>query len=153
MPVTNASSAIKAGTVAYFAASSPPAGWLAANGAAVSRTTYAALFNAIGTTFGTGDGSTTFNLPDLRGEFIRGWDNGRGVDSGRTFGSAQSHQMQSHVHTYPNALGGGYNPVAGLTVLVDGSASVAYNSSATGGTSNGSENRPRNIALLACIKF
>ena len=57
-------------------------GWLKANGAAVSRTAYGDLFAKIGTVFGSRDGSTTFNLPDLRGEFIRGWDNGRGVDSG-----------------------------------------------------------------------
>jgi len=60
-----------------------PDGWRACSGQAVSRTTYAALFAAIGTEYGVGDGSTTFDLPDLRGEFLRGWDNGRGVDSGR----------------------------------------------------------------------
>ena len=63
---------VPTGTVAYIAASSAPGGWLKCNGAAVSRTTYAALFAAIGTTFGAGDGSTTFKLPDLRGEFVRG---------------------------------------------------------------------------------
>ena len=79
-----------AGLVAPFSMSSCPSGWLAADGSAVSRATYAALFAAVGTTFGAGDGSTTFNLPELRGEFIRGWDNGRGVDAGRAFGSAQA---------------------------------------------------------------
>ncbi|MCK9131735.1 phage tail protein [Haemophilus influenzae] len=64
------------GEVAFFARTTPPSGWLKANGAAVSRTTYAALFAAIGTTFGAGDGSSTFNLPDLRGEFVRGLDDG-----------------------------------------------------------------------------
>jgi microcystin-dependent protein len=82
------------GQVAYFAVSSAPTGWLKANGALVSRTTYATLFAAVGTTFGVGDGSTTFALPDMRGEFPRGWDDGRGVDSGRVFGSAQLDQMQ-----------------------------------------------------------
>lgn len=77
------------GQVAFFARSTAPTGWLKANGAAISRTTYAALFAAIGATFGAGDGSTTFNLPDLRGQFPRGWDDGRGVDAGRAFGSAQ----------------------------------------------------------------
>ena len=48
-----------------------------------SRTTYANLFNVIGTSFGAGNGSTTFNVPDLRGYFIRGWDNGKGTDAGK----------------------------------------------------------------------
>ncbi|WP_231679148.1 phage tail protein, partial [Ralstonia pseudosolanacearum] len=52
--------------------------------------TYAALYAEIGTTFGAGDGAATFNLPDLRGEFLRGWDDGRGVDSGRGIGTWQS---------------------------------------------------------------
>ena len=89
---------VPSGTVLYFAGSAAPAGWLKANGAAVSRTAYAALFAAIGTTYGGGDFRNTFNLPDLRGEFIRGWDDGRGVDTGRVFGSAQAHALQSHQH-------------------------------------------------------
>ena len=89
---------VPSGTVLYFAGSRAPAGWLKANGAAVSRTAYAALFAAIGTTYGAGDFLNTFNLPDLRGEFIRGWDDGRGVDTGRVFGSAQAHALQSHQH-------------------------------------------------------
>lgn len=65
------------GTVIAFAGnpSSAPSGYLLCNGAAVSRTTYAKLFEAIGTTYGTGNGSTTFNLPDLTGRFIQGYDN------------------------------------------------------------------------------
>jgi phage-related tail fiber protein len=64
----------------------------------ISRTTYADLFAAIGTTFGVGDGSTTFGIPDLRGEFARGWDDARGVDTGRTFGSAQAEDFKAHTH-------------------------------------------------------
>ncbi len=82
-----------------FARSTAPSGYLKCNGAAISRTTYAALFSAIGTTFGAGDGSTTFNIPDLRGEFIRGWDDARGVDTSRVFGSWQDGQNLSHTHT------------------------------------------------------
>ena len=89
---------VPSGAVLYFAGRTAPAGWLKANGAAVSRTAYAALFAAIGTTYGAGDGRSTFNLPDLRGEFLRGWDDGRGVDAGRVFGSAQAHALQSHQH-------------------------------------------------------
>lgn len=78
-----------AGTVMYFAGQAAPNGWLKANGAAVSRTVYADLYAAIGTTYGEGDGSTTFNLPDLRGEFVRGFDDGRQVDIGRALGTWQ----------------------------------------------------------------
>ena len=97
---------VPSGAVLYFAGRTAPAGWLKANGAAVSRTAYAALFAAIGTTYGAGDGRTTFNLPDLRGEFIRGWDDGRGVDAGRVFGSAQAHALQSHQHGLAMAADG-----------------------------------------------
>ncbi len=77
------------GIVLPFAGATAPTGWLLCQGQTVSRTTYAALFAAIGTAFGVGDGSTTFGLPDMRGEFPRGLDAGRGVDAGRTLGSAQ----------------------------------------------------------------
>lgn len=77
------------GSIFTFAMTTVPQGYLTCNGAAVGRNTYPALFNAIGTTYGAGNGSTTFNLPDLRGEFIRGWDNGRGIDPYRIFGTLQ----------------------------------------------------------------
>lgn len=85
--------------VMYFPRTTAPTGWLKCNGAAISRTAYSNLFAIIGTTFGAGDGVNTFNLPDLRGEFIRGWDDGRGVDSGRALGSAQAGSLGSHTHT------------------------------------------------------
>lgn len=94
-----AGTAPPAGAVMPFAQSSAPTGWLKCNGAAVSRTTYATLFAAIGTTYGAGDGSTTFNLPDLRGEFVRGLDDGRGIDAARALGSAQADANKSHSHT------------------------------------------------------
>lgn len=87
------------GMLGYFPTTTAPPGWLKANGAAVSRTTYAALFARIGTSAGAGDGSTTFNVPDMRGEFARGLDDGRGVDTGRVLGSAQAGQNASHTHT------------------------------------------------------
>lgn len=86
------------GALQYFAATSAPPGWLKANGAAVSRTTYARLFARVSTVYGSGDGSTTFNVPDMRGEFLRGLDDGRGVDSGRTLGTFQGSQNLSHAH-------------------------------------------------------
>jgi len=138
--------AMPVGEIAYFAQSSPPTGWLKANGAAVSRTTYSDLFTAIGTTFGEGDGSTTFNLPDLRGEFLRGWDDSRGIDSGRVFGSAQADDFKAHTHQVkydPMRLNGG-----------GGGPAVDWGSSLSTTTSTGgAETRPRNIALLACIRY
>ena len=90
---------LPAATVHAFAGTTAPEGWAMCDGSAVSRTEYAALFAAIGTTYGVGDGSTTFNLPDMRGEFLRGLDNmgtaagarGKDVDgTARTVGQTQS---------------------------------------------------------------
>ena len=138
------------GDIVFTAKNTAPTGTIKANGAAVSRTTYAALFAAIGTTFGVGNGSSTFNVPDLRGEFIRGWDDGRGVDSGRAFGSAQSSQNLAHTHA-PSAGGAFYTSVGGSGAFGGGSIPV-LNDGATS-SSGGTEARPRSVALLACIKF
>lgn len=75
------------GEVKAFAGTSAPEGYLICQGQAVSRTTYAELFAVLGTTYGIGDGLTTFNLPDYRGTFLRGLDAGKGLDAGRTLGS------------------------------------------------------------------
>lgn len=96
------------GQVSHTAAATVPSGWLEANGDLVSRTQYARLFKAIGTTYGAGDGVTTFKLPDLRGEFIRGWDHGRGVDSGRAAGSAQGDMYGRHSHSGSTNSGGSH---------------------------------------------
>jgi len=155
-----AASGVSPGAVMTFAMSAAPTGWLKANGAAVSRTTYAALFAAIGTTFGAGDGSTTFNLPDLRGEFIRGWDDSRGIDSGRAFGSAQADAFQGHYHSMTaNDYGGGNNgPSNNIGRNSQNLSGYQQVTSPTSDGTNGtprtaSETRPRNVALLACIKF
>jgi microcystin-dependent protein len=138
--------AIPSGTIINVAMNTAPSGYLKANGAAVSRTTYAALFTAIGSTFGVGDGSTTFNVPDLRGEFVRGWDDSRGIDSGRVFGSAQADELKAHVHSVTS---GNSSNAQGSTPFESAStANNSYNTNSTGGA----ETRPRNIALLACIK-
>ena len=86
------------GMIGYFPFDKAPTGWLKANGAAVSRTAYAELFSKLGEKWGKGDGFNTFNLPDLRGEFIRGLDDGRGIDVDRTIGSNQGDQLRSHTH-------------------------------------------------------
>ena len=96
---------IPPGVILMYGAPTAPTGWLECDGSAVSRTTYSSLFAIVGTTFGVGDGSTTFNLPDLRGEFIRGWDHGRGVDTGRELGTGQVDEIKSHDHASPDVLG------------------------------------------------
>jgi microcystin-dependent protein len=90
---------VPTGSVHMMATTTAPSGYLKCDGAAISRTAFADLFAIIGTTHGEGDGSSTFNVPDLRGEFVRGWDDSRGVDSGRTFGSSQSDTNKQHNHT------------------------------------------------------
>lgn len=132
------------GQVNAFARTTAPTGWLKANGAAVSRTTYNALFAAIGTTFGAGDGSATFNLPDLRGEFVRGLDDGRGVDAGRAIATAQTDSVRN-----PGIVAEATNPFDAGTTAGNG-----YLRTGSGGVviSAGSETRPRNVALLYCIK-
>ena len=159
-----------AGTVIWSARSSAPPGYLKANGAAVSRGTYSALFAAIGTTYGAGDGSTTFNVPDLRGEFVRGWDDGRGLDSGRGLGSVQGQSYQSHDHPVSTSVsdpGHSHSISAAFAFgrggpdvnVLDGGNSRGTSASQTGisvstsiGASGGSETRPRNVSLLGCIK-
>jgi microcystin-dependent protein len=157
--------ALPSGLVATFAMNTAPTGWLKANGATISRATYANLFTAIGTTFGAGDGSTTFRLPDMRGEFPRGWDDGRGVDSGRVFGSAQGHLFASHGHNLYSATSSGgttYGIGSGSAKAIGAtgtSAALGYYTNIAGvgvaavQATGGSETRPRNIALLYCIKF
>lgn len=142
------------GKFGEFGMSTAPTGWLECNGAAVNRTTYAALFAAIGTTWGAGDGSTTFNLPDARGYALRGWDHGSGVDAGRAFGSAQQDDFKSHTHAAVNNVGGSATysvqlqhaqasgPGQGDELVVSGAIL------ATGGA----ETRMKNIAVLVCIK-
>lgn len=232
-----AAAVVPVAAIQPFATSAPPSGWLKANGAAVSRATYASLFAALVTAagftpqaftvtlanpavftkaahglqngarvrlatagalptglnsttdyfvevinadtfylsltlmgariatsgaqngvhtflqswFGLGDGATTFNLPDLRGEFLRGWDDGRGVDYGRVFGSVQMDDFKSHDHvagSYGSAYGSGATAYGGVG-LPAGADKIWTNTKPTGGA----ETRPRNVAILVCIKY
>lgn len=149
--LADALSELLCGSVAYFATPDAPYGWTEADGGLRSRTVYARLFARIGTRFGAGDGVSTFNVPDLRGEFLRGWDDGRGIDAGRTFGSAQADELKSHSHlAYTGYSDGSYGGLRSALQTVDWGAAIrAGTIQATGGT----ETRPRNVALLACIKF
>ena len=142
--VVNTITPIEPGSVFNIGGSTFPSGYFECNGAAISRTTYADLFARIGTTSGSGNGSTTFNIPDLRGEFVRGWDHGRGVDSGRSVGSYQADELRSHRHTQHNL----FAPAPG----VDAGFGARDNTSNTGYT-GGAETRPRNRALMYIIKY
>lgn len=148
------------GAVVAFAMVTPPNGWLTCNGQAVSRITYSRLFTAIGTAFGAGDGTTTFNLPDLRGEFIRGWDEGRGADTGRGFGSWQdAYAGYNNVTAYSDdGDADGNSPFKSMSGFTINGVSVFdnYTGARSGQTwsipviANGA--RPRNVALRYCIK-
>ena len=89
---------VPTGSVFCMAVATVPSGYKECNGDEVSRTAFSALFAVIGTQYGTGDGSSTFNLPDLRGEFVRGFDNGRNIDSGRSIGQFQADENKQHNH-------------------------------------------------------
>ena len=136
--------AVPAGTVIAFAGAATPAGYLLCDGSQQSRTTYAALFAVVGTTYGAGDGSTTFNLPDLRGEFVRGLDSGRGVDSGRALGSFQADEIKAHTHTVTTGGTGSAIDGGGDRDSDDGTQATS--------SFGGVETRPRNIAMNYIVK-
>lgn len=165
------------GSIAAFAMKTPPEGWLECDGSAVSRTEYSRLFAKIGTTFGEGNGSTTFNLPDLRNEFIRGWDSRQ-----RSLGSKQGSAFQNHTHGFSGnsvsiTSGSHSHSVSSSgstsikTGLFSAKTAAAHRSGSTGSVSHShtfttsgtvtestsanaaNETRPRNIALMYCIKY
>jgi microcystin-dependent protein len=206
------------GLFGLFTTPTPPAGWLRMNGAALSRLTYANLYGAIGAMYGAPD-SSTFAIPDVRGEFIRCLDDGRGVDPGRGIGNWQTDAFRSHwhggtalfvgdhvhganawtdvqgwhghavvdnwhAHGMPTVVtnqvgnqlrgGGQANPdtLVGTTtqsspsnIGIAGDGNHAHNVGVSIGAGGGhqhaiqtdwqggTETRPRNIALLACIKY
>lgn len=166
-----ASLVVPAGAVCSFAGTSAPDGWLVCDGAAVSRTTHAALFAQIGTAFGAGDGEATFNLPDLRNEFVRGSSATRAVGSWEDWAtgapkakSAEAGRLlkdgttNADLSAYPNtALG-----FARITSATDPQSHSSVGASVQDLSDNepdlvfvangDAETRPRNVALLYCIK-
>ena len=157
---------VPAGAVFHVAQSTAPNGYLICDGAGYSTSTYVDLFNAIGYTFGGGAGF--FYVPDLRGEFIRGWDGPapRGTDIARAFGSTQTDSVKAHTHDYDDLYG--LNDDSGPAVYDrngnrvyqysswgdDGdndSGNPAYFYSRTAATGD-VETRPTNVALLPIIK-
>lgn len=162
---------LPSGLVQWYAGNTPPAGWLFCNGQILDTVTYPQLFAAIGRTYtGTSVPSSQFQVPDLRGQFLRGWDNRStgGVDSGRAFGSAQNDTFGSHRHTLTlntvDYAAGFKDTKAALGLNTDqqqtGQKSTAGNMTPIpqgGGEAisaeGGSETRPKNVALLPIIKI
>jgi microcystin-dependent protein len=153
---------VPAGAVQAFAMNSAPTGWLAADGTAVSRSTYAALFAAISTTYGAGDGSTTFALPDLRGIFVRGSGSQTisGITYNKTFAAKEGDAFQGHQHAVTHdaqKLIGPVHTIAGGFGAESVPASIQIGNPTTDGANGtprtASETRPANIAMLYCIKF
>lgn len=162
---------VPVGAIFQLFRDTPPSGFLECNGAAISRSTYASLFGQIGTMFGAGNGSTTFNLPDLRGEFLRGWDHGRGIDDGRGMGSWQPGTLvgsydDDTMGQHPGYLRGGsfygfgrdmvdpslYPGFSGVSYLETGGEPSTY-PMPVGINSFYGVTRPRNRAVMFCIKY
>ncbi len=166
------------GAIAYYPSTTPPVGYVKANGALLNRALYPSLWafaQASGNLaasdgawtsgqFSPGNGTTTFRIPDLRGYHLRGFDDGRGIDTGRTLGSVQADQFAAHTHGvtdpghthgYKKPDGGTLSPQANATT---NTASNSVTDSAVTGITiqsagTGTETRVKNIALTACIKY
>jgi microcystin-dependent protein len=152
------------GAIKMYAGASAPTGYLFCKGQAVSRSTYSALFAVIGIAYGSGDGSTTFNLPDTQGIFVRGAgsQNIAGIDYSGTLAAKQNDQFQSHIHS-PN-LFKDYSFTNGSSATVKTGDSGAGNTSlmktlgpesdaVDNPTRTGKETRPANISLNYIIKY
>ncbi|RON79509.1 phage tail protein [Pseudomonas fluorescens] len=163
-------SAVPVGAVLAFPTGIVAPGYLELDGSVQSIATYPDLAAFLGTTYNKGDeGAGNFRLPESRGEFLRGWDHGRGVDVGRAVGSAQVDTLKNHFHYLPTESGGGqqFDP-AGLmpsVVLKDNPVdwlvrtagdnhgfNVPFGTPRTYSQSAEAETRPRNIAVMWCIK-
>ena len=148
------------GEIIVWADSTIPDNFLACEGQAISRTLYTDLFEKLSTRYGVGDGSTTFNLPDYRGMFLRGLDESGLVDpdgSGRSLGDTQSDENKSHVHgvSYGNTVNVASS--AGVTFKSDGVFSD-FNATGTNqeqaiSADGGDETRPKNASVIYCIRY
>ena len=167
---------VPVGAIQSFSFQSAPSGWIKANGALLSRAAYPALFaaaNADGLVteavwsagndgrYSAGDGATTFRIPDYRGKFFRPWDDGRGIDAGRAFGSSQNDAFQSHYHQHYKSTGGAvaggpYPVLTGIGFVNELDPAQLVRSPITDGTNGvprtAAETRPINTSVLVCIK-
>lgn len=146
------------GTPLFWNATTLPIGYVWEDGATYSQTTYPEAFAVLGTTFNVGgEPAGTFRVPDSRGEFIRAWDNGRGVDTGRVFGSAQADDLKSHQH-----IGGfaGQNANAaygtadtGITANLNDQSGTSVGNYPRTSLTGGTETRPRNVAKGVIVRL
>ena len=152
---------IPVGTIAFFAMQTAPTGWLLCDGSLPTNMTslYPALYNLLGTTYGAKG-----TLPDLRGQFIRGWNStSKGLDANRTFGQTQTDAYKSHTHNVNNQTSEGPQWIAFSRGDISPSVATDPTGYVTGANGNDrifrivasgdTETRPRNIALLGCIKW
>lgn len=152
---------VPAGTMMWYLAQTPPEMHLVADGSLRRRSLYPELFAVIGTTYDRSVSAEYFRLPDARGEFIRGWDGGRGIDNGRAFGSAQTDEFRSHKHAMP--ISGNSDDMfenlsdtkrIRVTLVNDSDWNNVFGYHKDDYTaSGGTETRPRNIALLPIIRY
>lgn len=151
------------GTVVAYAGTVAPSGWFEANGDMKDPTVYTRLYNVLGTTFG-GNGVTTFGLPDIRGIFIRGYDNGKGIDPGRVIGTAQEDAFEEHDHftLYHGNTSGNINTTTPASLSSDTGGDTEYSLNGLANSiadvsptskAGDAETRPKNIALMYIIKY
>lgn len=152
--------AMPAGVTLPYAGAGVPTGYLLCDGSAVSRTVYAVLYSSIGVTYGAGNGTTTFNIPDTRGIFIRG--SGVQTVGGVTYsvatGDKLGDQMQGHIHqeygSNNGVVGGGFVGGPSTANALLGSYTSSPVSDGTNGTPRaGAETRPAFVAFNHIIKF
>jgi len=150
-------------TLSYPSIPTLPAGMeiIPCDGRELSRSTYSAYFSLVGTTYGVGNNSTTFNAPDLRGLTVRGWDNGRGLDPTRVFGTYQEDTLKSHRHlngvsndaTYgPFPYGGTTTDMPGQATTQFGDAAGAMNAQGYTAYTGDTETRMKNIAMYHVVR-
>ena len=148
------------GSIMYWATTTAPTAWLFCDGSSVLQASYPLLYDICGTTFGTAL-SGYFKLPDLRGEFVRGWNNtGAGLDAGRAFASTQTDLFKAHTHTITTHNGGndqyGWVPYGGSGAQQSGSIGGGggrwYLDGISALSTGGTDTRPANIALMPIIR-
>lgn len=156
---------VPVGSLIIWPSATPPAGYLECDGAALSRATYAALFAVLGTAHNkTTDAADKFRVPDLRGEFIRGWDHGRGADKDRAIGSSQKATRVYRRNYFPDGWEGAMYDrdhrasadIDGAIEVISGGTTGRGNSAETnvsGGKLDGVRVRPRNVALMYAVKY
>ena len=147
---------VPVGAMFIWLTDTAPNGWLLCYGQEISRSTYARLFALIGTTFGVGNGTTTFNLPDLRGRLPLGQDDMGGVSANRVTnvqadiigGSAGDEEIPEHSHGVPKTAGGGSD-----TTFVSADSQVPDYSVQTSLTGTGVNNMPPYLTTNYIIKY